>query len=51
MCKHVAYTTIVNFQIKIVYQRKIKNIKRGGDVWLIRVHTQNIHYFLIVTII
>ena len=28
MCKHVVYTTIVNFQMNIVYRRKIKNRKK-----------------------
>ena len=28
MCKHIVYTTIVNFQINIVYRRKIKNRKK-----------------------
>ena len=27
-CKHVVYTTIVNFQMNIVYRRKIKNRKK-----------------------
>ena len=27
MCKHVVYTTIVNFQMNIVYRHKIKNRK------------------------
>ena len=28
MCKHVVYTTIVNFQMNIVYRRKLKNRKK-----------------------
>ena len=28
MCKHVVYTTIVSFQMNIVYRRKIKNRKK-----------------------
>ena len=28
MCKHGVYTTIVDFQMKIVYRRKIKNRKK-----------------------
>ena len=28
MCKHAVYTTIVNFQMNIVYRRKIKNRKK-----------------------
>ena len=28
MCKHIVYTTIVNFQMNIVYRRKIKNRKK-----------------------
>ena len=28
MCKHVVYTTIVNFKMKIVYRRKIKSRKK-----------------------
>ena len=28
MCKHAVYTTIVNFQMSIVYRRKIKNGKK-----------------------
>ena len=32
MCKHVVYTTIVNFQMNIVYRRKIKNRKKKQTV-------------------
>ena len=28
MCKHIVYTTIVNFQMNIVHRRKIKNRKK-----------------------
>ena len=28
MCKHVVYTTIVNFQMNVVCRRKIKNRKK-----------------------
>ena len=50
MCKHVVYTSIVNFQMNIVYRRKIKNRKKeDGGIWLIGARTQNIPYFSIVT--
>ena len=32
MCKHVVYTTIVSFQVNIVYRRKIKNRKKNVAV-------------------
>ena len=37
VCKHVAYTTIVNFQMKIVNWHKIKNRKKknNNNKWLI----------------
>ena len=45
MCKHVIYNTILNYQMNIVYQLKIKNRKkRDGGVWLIRARTQNITF-------
>ena len=28
MCKHIVYTTIVYFQMNVVYRRKIKNRKK-----------------------
>ena len=28
MCKHIVYTTIVNFEMNIVHRRKIKNRKK-----------------------
>ena len=28
VCKHIVYTTIVNFHMNIVYRRKIKNWKK-----------------------
>ena len=30
MCKHVLYTTVVNLEMNIVYQHKIKNIKKNN---------------------
>ena len=48
----VVYTTTVNFQMNIVYRRKIKNGKKReggggrGGVWLIGARTQNIPYLL-----
>ena len=30
MCKHGVYVTIVNFQMNIVYRRKIKNRKKNS---------------------
>ena len=51
MCKHVFYTAIVNFQMNIVYRRKINNRKKKetGNVWLVGVHCTHKTYLSIVT--
>ena len=36
MCKHVVYTTIVNFQMNIVYRRKIKNKKNNKKTVVVK---------------
>ena len=33
MCKHIVYTTSVNFQMNIVYRRKIKNRKKKKNAY------------------